>query len=164
MSAGRRSPRAASGTALGALLTATMAGCGGGGGATSGASTPSRPSTAAAPSHGRTAPAPPPRRARRHAVPGGERPVRVRATFTVRGGRLTPRVVSVPPFLAVRVSAAAADGRAHVVTISADRVYRLAVGPSRRAAVVLPGQRPGRYPVRAGSARATLVVGGERGG
>jgi hypothetical protein len=73
-------------------------------------------------------------------------------------------VVSVPPFLAVRVSAAAADGRSHVVTIAADRVYRLAVGPSRRAAVVLPGQRPGRYPVRAGGARATLVVGGEPGG
>ena len=81
----------------------------------------------------------------------------------MRGGRLTPRVVSVPAFLAVRVSAAAADGRSHVLTISADRVYRLAVGPSR-AAVVLPGQRPGRYPVQAGHARATLVVGGEPGG
>ena len=150
--------------ALSALLAVAMAGCGGRGGATSGASAPSPPSTTAAPSHGRTAAAPPPRRGhRRQPVPGGERPVRVRATFTVRGGRLTPRVVSVPAFLAVRVSAAAADGRSHVLTISADRVYRLAVGPSR-AAVVLPGQRPGRYPVQAGHARATLVVGGEPGG
>jgi hypothetical protein len=163
MSAGRRPVRVASALALGALLVAA-AGCGGKGGATSGASGPARPSTTAAPSRGRTATAPPPRRARRHPVPGGEQPARVRATFIVRGRRLTPRVVSVPPFLAVRVSAAAADGRSHVVTIAADRIYRLVVGPSRRAAVVLPGQRPGRYPVRAGGARATLVVGGEPGG
>jgi len=90
--------------------------------------------------------------------------VRVRATFTVRGGRLSPRVVSVPPFLAVRVSAATADGRRHEVTIAADRIYRLRVAPGRRAAVVLPGQRPGRYAVRAGRARSTLAVGGEPGG
>jgi hypothetical protein len=97
-------------------------------------------------------------------VAGGERRVRVGATFTVRAGRLAPRVVSVPAFLAVTISAAAVDGRAHVVTIAADRVYRLRVPRGGRASVVVPGQRPGRYAVRAGAASASLVVGGEPGG
>ncbi|MFL5820254.1 MAG: hypothetical protein ACJ76S_06175 [Solirubrobacteraceae bacterium] len=150
------------------LLAAGVAlgpgGCGGKGPGTTGASAPARPSTTAAPPRAGKARVRPPRR--RHATPvaGGERPVRARATFTLRGGRLVPRIVSVPPFLAVRVSAAAADRRTHVVTIAADRVYRLTVPPGGRSAVVLPGQRPGRYAVRAGAARATLAVGGEPGG
>ncbi|HKG16139.1 MAG TPA: hypothetical protein VKA96_00460 [Solirubrobacteraceae bacterium] len=158
--------RAGASAAAAAALVAAAAGCGGGGGGggTSGASAPARPPTTAAPSQGPTARAPARGRHRRRAVPGGERPVRIRATFTVSGGRLRPRVVSVPPFLAVRVSAASADGRAHVVTIAADRVYRLAVPRGGRAALLVPGQRAGRYPVRAGAARATLVVGGEPGG
>lgn len=94
---------------------------------------------------------------------GGSQRVRVPATFTLRGGGLTPREVSIPPFLAVQVSVAAADGRAHTVTIAAERSYRLAVPAGKRASILLPGQAPGRYVVRSGRARAVLAVGGEPG-
>lgn len=91
-------------------------------------------------------------------VPGGEQPVRVRAAFTLREGRFYPSTVTVPPFLAVRVSVAATDGQAHSVTIEAGRTYQLRVPAGKRASVTIDGQPPGRYPVRAGEARATLAV------
>ena len=94
---------------------------------------------------------------------GGSQRVRVPATFTLRGDSLTPREVSIPPFLAVQVSVAATDGRSHTVTIAADRAHRLVVPAGKRASVLLPGQPPGRYPVRSGAARAFLAVGGEPG-
>ena len=89
--------------------------------------------------------------------------MRVPATFTLRGGSLTPRSVSVPPFLAVQISVVATDGRPHEVRIAADRVYRLRVPAGKRASITLPGQPAGRYAVTADGARATLVVGGEPG-
>jgi hypothetical protein len=94
---------------------------------------------------------------------GGSQRVRVPATFTLRGGALTPREVSIPAFLAVQVSVAAADGRSHTVTIAAERSYRLVVPAGKRASILLPGQAPGRYAVRSGGARAVLAVGGEPG-
>lgn len=90
--------------------------------------------------------------------------MRLAATFTLGGGRLRPASRSVPPFLAVRLSFAAADARGHVVIVEADRRYRLRVPPRGRAVLHLAGQRPGRYSIVAdGHARATLVVGGEAG-
>jgi hypothetical protein len=59
-----------------------------------------------------------PKKKRRPASPedqpggaGDEEPARVQALFTGRGGRITPRVVHVPPFIAVRLSLRSADGR-----------------------------------------------------
>jgi hypothetical protein len=95
------------------------------------------------------------------AVPGGERRVALPAAFTVRAGRFDPPSVSVPPFLAVQVSVADAEGRPRSVTIDAGRTYRLSVPAGKRAFVTIPGQPPGRYQVRSGAARAALVVGAE---
>jgi len=119
-----------------------------------------RAPSATAPPGGERA-APPPRAEPPPA--GGSQRVRVPATFTLRGDSLTPREVSIPPFLAVQVSVAATDGRSHIVTIAADRAYRLVVPAGKRASVLLPGQPPGRYSVRSGAAGAFLAVGGEPG-
>jgi hypothetical protein len=144
------------------------AGCGGGDerGPTTGATSPPlgrAPSATAPPgAGGPTAPAPQTRPAETPAA-GGSQSVRVPATFTLRGGTLSPREVSIPAFLAVQVSVAAADGRTHTVTIDAERTYRLVVPAGKRASIQLPGQAPGRYAVRSGGARAVLAVGGEPG-
>jgi hypothetical protein len=95
---------------------------------------------------------------------GGEEPVRVDAAFTLRGGRLRPATVTTPAFLAVSLSVRNLDPVARVVVVRADRDYRLAVGPGRRAARQIPGQRAGAYPVLVGGRRrGTLVFGGEPG-
>lgn len=96
-------------------------------------------------------------------VPGGEQDARVPATLTLRGVRLRPSTVSVPPFLAVRLSVAATDGRAHTVVVATDPPRRLRVPAGKRATLLVPGQPAGRYAIVSGSARATLVVGGEPG-
>ena len=112
---------------------------------------------------GATAPAPQTPRPREPPAAGGSQRVRVPATFTLRGGTLTPREVSIPAFLAVQVSVAAADGRAHTVTIAADRA--LSPGRARRQARVGPAAGPGagalRRALRWGP--SVLAVGGEPG-
>jgi hypothetical protein len=154
-----------------AAVSATLvaSGCGGGGGgtsATTGATTPpatsSTPTGTASTATAPTATAPPPTAT--SGGGGGSEPIRVPATFTLRAGRLSPRVITVPPFLAVAVSVRNLDSRARVVTIHADRAYRLAMGPGGRAARTIRGQRAGTYPVTvSGGGRGTLVVGGEPG-
>ncbi len=95
---------------------------------------------------------------------GGSEPVRIDATFTLRGGRLSPRTVSTPSFLAVSLSVRNGDRTAHSILVRADRDYRLAVGPLRRAARQIPGQRAGTYPVLVdGRRRGALIFGGEPG-
>ena len=95
---------------------------------------------------------------------GGEEPVRVPADFVVRAGRPRPRSVSIPAFLAVEVSVRNLDRVTRLVTVHTDRPYRLRVPPSGRAARLVPGQRPGTYPVTvSGGGRAVLVSGGEPG-
>jgi hypothetical protein len=90
--------------------------------------------------------------------------VRVPATFTLRGGTLTPRTVSIPPFLAIELSVAdTGGGGPQTVVIDAERRFRLRLPAGGRASLTLPGQPPGRYPVTAGRARALLIVGGEPG-
>jgi hypothetical protein len=90
--------------------------------------------------------------------------VRIPASFRLRGGRLFPRTISVPAYLAVEVSVASRDRVTRVVTVRADRRYRLVVRPGRRAARLIPGQRPGEYPVVVtGGGRAVLSAGGEPG-
>jgi hypothetical protein len=51
-------------------------------------------------------------------TPGGagdEEPARTLALFTARGGRITPRVVRVPAFIAVKVELRSADGQTYAL-------------------------------------------------
>jgi hypothetical protein len=160
-----RRPVAIAGLVAIALLT----GCGGdddgGGGGATQATGPTQTTGPTASSPSATAPpadTAPPGGAEQEG--GGQEPVRVPATFTLRGGRLFPTTVSAPAFLAVEVTVRSRDPVARVVTVNADRPYRLTVPPSRTARLTVPGQRPGTYPVTVrGGGRAALVWGGEPG-
>ena len=56
------------------------------------------------------------------------------------------------------------DAVPRVITLRADRSYRLSVRARGRASRLIPGQRAGTYPVIvAGGGRAVLVSGGEPG-
>ena len=73
---------------------------------------------------------------------GDEEEARSPAFFTGRGGRIRPRLVRVPPFLAIRVELRSADGRVYGL-----RFGRKSVVVGRRiesAATELDGLRPGR--------------------
>ena len=81
-------------------------------------------------------------------------------------GTVDPPTVTVPAFVAVQVTLASRDGRAHVLRLrDRDRTYRLAVGPGKRETSKLPGLRAGSYRLQsAGGGRGvTLMVGGEVG-
>jgi hypothetical protein len=55
----------------------------------------------------------PPAETSPESMPGGagdEEPARVLALFTAKGGRITPPVVRVPPFISVKVELRSADG------------------------------------------------------
>lgn len=83
---------------------------------------------------------------------GDEEPIGVNADFTGRGGRVGPRLVKVPPFIAVTVTLTSADGDDYVLTIDGER---LVTGPgAKHAQVKLDGLRPG------GSYRGTAGGGG----
>lgn len=91
---------------------------------------------------------------------GGSEAVRVPATFRVLPGRLVPRVIQVPRFLAVAVTVASQDGRAHEVTVGTRPVHRLRVPPGGSASVRLAGLRAGRYPIAVdGRPRGAIVAG-----
>ena len=57
---------------------------------------------------------------------GDEEPIRSEAVFTGTGGKLTPRVVRVPPFIAIRVILRGTDA-------SRDQGYTLRIGGQRLA-------------------------------
>jgi hypothetical protein len=93
-----------------------------------------------------------------------EQQVRVPATFTIVAAGLRPRTITVPPFLAVEISAIATDGYDHTLTIATDPPATLSVAAGKRASTRVRGQRAGRYHVKLdGSAAGALVVGGEVG-
>jgi len=73
---------------------------------------------------------------------GDEEPARSPAQLTGRAGRITPRVVRVPPFIAIRVELRSADGRTYQLrlggrTLRADRDVAAATTD-------VAGLRPGR--------------------
>lgn len=73
---------------------------------------------------------------------GDEVPARSLALLNARGGRIAPRVVRVPPFIAIRVELHSNDGRRYSLTFG-DRT--ISVGPRiTSASTVLDGLRPGR--------------------
>jgi hypothetical protein len=91
---------------------------------------------------------PPPEGGSPEDQPGGagdEEPIGVDAIFTGRGGKVTPRVVRVPPFIAVTVTLVSADGEAYALEIAGQR---LVAGPGgRRDSITLDGLRQGgSYP------------------
>jgi hypothetical protein len=72
---------------------------------------------------------------------GDEEPIGIDATFTGRGGKLSPRVVQVPPFIAVTVTLVSADGADYQLQIAGQR---LTAGSGRkRDTVRLAGLRQG---------------------
>jgi hypothetical protein len=85
---------------------------------------------------------------------GDELPARSQALFTGRGGRITPRVVRVPPFLSIRAELRSADGRSYGLRFGRKSV--IAGGPISSASAKLEGLRPGRSivgaPLRGGNA------------
>jgi len=95
---------------------------------------------------------------------GDEEPVRTQALVIGRGGRISPRVVRVPPFIAVRLELRSGDGRSYGLRV-AGRALR--VGPERHSDSVLldgigHGERCVARPVGAGN-RATMEATAEPG-
>jgi hypothetical protein len=73
---------------------------------------------------------------------GDEVPARSLALFNARGGRIVPRLVRVPPFIAIRAELHSNDGRPYSLMFG-DRT--ISVGPRiSSASTVLDGLRPGR--------------------
>jgi Neuroendocrine-specific golgi protein P55 (NESP55) len=72
---------------------------------------------------------------------GDEEPARSLALFTARAGRVTPRVVRVPAFIAVRVELRARDDGPYTLVIGGQRIE--AGGQLSSGSVSLDGLRPG---------------------
>jgi len=73
---------------------------------------------------------------------GDEEPARSQALFSGRGGRITPTLVRVPSFIAIRVVLRSADGRAYGLRFPGQTVR---VNGARRSATAdLAGLRPGK--------------------
>ncbi|MET0511704.1 MAG: hypothetical protein ABW135_08490 [Thermoleophilaceae bacterium] len=53
---------------------------------------------------------------------GDEEPARSLALFTGEGGRITPRLVRVPPFISIRVELRSADGREYGLTFAGETI------------------------------------------
>jgi hypothetical protein len=87
---------------------------------------------------------------------GDEVPARSIAMFTGSGGKISPRVVRVPPFIAVRVELRSADGRTYALRFR-KRVLR-AGGELTSVSTFFPGLRPGRSLVGRSLARPGAVV------
>ena len=84
---------------------------------------------------------------------GDEEPARSQALLTGRGGRISPRVVRVAPYISVRVELRSADGRRYELRFGRRRIR--AGGQLAASGVSFPGLRPGKAlvgrPVGAGN-------------
>jgi hypothetical protein len=87
---------------------------------------------------------------------GDEEPARSQALFTAAGGRVTPRVVRIPSFIAVRVELRARDAGPYTLTIGGQTIE---VGDALNSmSVSLDGLRPGdAYVGRLGSGASGRV-------
>ena len=97
-------------------------------------------------------------------TPGGagdEQPEASQASFTGRGGRVGPRRVQVPPFIAIRVELRSADGRAYRLRFGRRSVA--VDGDRRSAASMFDGLRPGARMAGTGSARVVIEASAEPG-
>jgi hypothetical protein len=96
---------------------------------------------------------------------GGSQPVRSDASWVVVRGRLLPRTITVPSFIAVDVRLHNSDPRRHLVVIRANRRFVIVVPPfAAQVRRLISGQRAGTYPVLVdGRPSGALVFGGEPG-
>jgi hypothetical protein len=86
----------------------------------------------------------PPTETSPESMPGGagdEEPARTLALFTAKGGRITPRVVRVPPFIAVKVELRSADGASYSLRFGDTAIT--AGGQLSSVSTTLDGLRPG---------------------
>jgi hypothetical protein len=67
---------------------------------------------------------------------GDETPIATQALFTGRGGRISPRSIQVPPFIAVTVVLRSADGKTYSIEVNGH-----GLATNGRAQVKLPGLR-----------------------
>ena len=82
---------------------------------------------------------------------GDEGAARAPAMFTGRGGRITPRVVRVPPFLAIAIALRSADGRKYTLRFEGFTVGSDKLGRSRpEISGLRPGERVVGKPVGGG--------------
>jgi hypothetical protein len=86
---------------------------------------------------------------------GDEVPARSQALFTGRGGRIAPRIVLVPPFIAVRVELRSADGRPYSLTAGRRRLS--ADSQVASVSTTFDGLRPGRRIVLQGTGGRVIV-------
>ena len=96
---------------------------------------------------------------------GDEEAARSPAFFTGKDGRITPREVRVPPFLAIRVELRSVDGRRYGLRFG-ERELRAGDGGRRRSSLTLEGLRPQKSvvgtPLGAGN-RVRIVASAEPG-
>jgi hypothetical protein len=155
--------------AIAAVIAVALAGCGGDEEPRTEARDTATTPTASVPTAPATVEREPPRtfaltdgteadeRPSREDEPGGagdEIPIASPALFTGRGGRITPREVQVPPFIAIRVELHSLDGRDYGLRFPGARALR--TGPRRGwVTLTLDGIGPNRSivgrPVGAGS-------------
>jgi hypothetical protein len=122
------------------------------------------PATTTQPAQTQTTPSA--RRGRGRRGGGREQSVRVPVSFTIVGaGRLRPRTITVPPFLAIELSLHARDGFKHSVVINTPEKRQVDVQPTEPSGSTrIAGLPAGRYQVRLdGVAAGALIVGGEVG-
>jgi hypothetical protein len=87
---------------------------------------------------------------------GDEVPARSLAQFTGSAGRITPRLVRVPPYISIRVELRSADGEAYELSV-AGRSIRVGSAVAS-ASTVLDGLRPGAaYTLRSAAGRRVRV-------
>jgi hypothetical protein len=91
--------------------------------------------------------------------------VTVPATFTISpGGKLSPPAVSVPSKVLVALRVSDRDHAAHLVVLTASRLYSLHVGAGGDAGLQIPGLPDGTYRILVdGVARGELSVGAQGG-
>ena len=112
------------------------------------------------------APAPRPPEEEKEGGAGDEEPIASDAVVVGRGGRVHPPVVTVPPFIAIRLELRAGDGRRYELEVAGETLVAGAPAPDR-ASATLDGLTPGRSyvgRVRRGSATVRIVASSEPGG
>jgi hypothetical protein len=88
--------------------------------------------------------------------PEAEEPVRSEAVFTAKGGRISPRRVEVPAYIAIRVELRPKDERDYSIVFEG---YRMSVGGNTEAAFLsLDGLQPGDRYTGTASTGERLVI------
>lgn len=86
---------------------------------------------------------------------GDEVPASSQALLTGRGGAISPKLVRVPPFIAIRVQLRSADGERYRLAAGGRSVQ--AGGPVEGASAVFDGLRPGKRLVLSGPTGRVVV-------